>query len=470
MKTPTMRGVISTLALAGMVLFPAAASANHNPEYSGTADSTAAVSCTIDPVTGEQVCGTVAENTVSANSEGGIIPDQAGTPQNEANDTSVATATPVRVETSDGTRANPDSIAAVAPNDADGTSNTGVETVGDGNGNVAASTEGTHSEVSAHSSSNESTIDTWSSSVGVDSTVGAGDARVVVPNLASDSWINRTPNGDIWAGAANVAFADGAQQVSLFGGFITADFVSASSTSFADGAGTSDNTINFSVDNLSLNNAPWGASLIMINHADNFLNEAVTVIDATIDGVTDTFTTATGSDLLNRNTYADSAALFNAYLGILAQLNNLTGINGDLEGLSLRLGGGWSDNGDGDYARGMSQAVRAHAWLGGEWESDAIVGYAYSGVDAVRAFSTATDPLWPAGWTPVVDADRAFPATRNAFPVSHVFATGPWETGTAVLGTNDLPRTGLEIGTLVLFGLILVAGGIGTRRFGRAAA
>jgi hypothetical protein len=454
-----------------MVLFPASAFSSHraDPSYSATADSTAAVACSTNPVDGETTCGTINENTVSSNSEGGIVEDQPGTVQNEANDTTIATATPVRVETSDGTRANPDSIAATAPNDAAGTSNTGVVTVGDGNGFIAASSEGTHSEVDAHASSNESTVNSWSWSNGVDQTAGPGNTRVVLPNTDSFAFNDRFPSGDIFAGASNVASSDGAQQISMAGGLITMDFVSASSGSWADGHGGSNNVIDFSVDNLEVHSAPFGGvSLITINHADNFLNEAVMTINATINGVTDTFTAASGRDLFERNTYADSAVLFAEYLNILGALNNLTGIGGALEGASLRLGGGWSDDGNGDYARGMSQAVALEYTHNG-WDTEQIVGYAYSGVDAVRPFSTATDPLWPAGVVPVVDAERAFPATRNAFPVETIFANGPAETS-AVLGANDLPRTGLEIGALVLFGLLLVAGGFGTRRFSRSAA
>lgn len=471
MKTPTIRRAFLALSVAGMVLFPASALAQHNstdPEYSGTADSTGAVVQTTDPVTGEVIEGTVAENTVSANSEGGIIPDQPGTPQNEANDTTVATATPVRVETSDGTRMNPDSIAAVAPWDAEGESATGVMTVGDGNGNVAASTEGTWSRVDAHASSNESTVTTDSQSIGRDTTAGSGDARTILPNVDSFSFVDRWPDGTIAAGASNVAWSDGGQQISMLGGYVTIEDVFSSSFSVADGH-TSGNDIEFEVNGLSLNSSPFGGvSLIMVNNANNFLREAWTDINATIGGVTGDVTVTTGSDLLDRDTWRGNAALFAAYLGIVPQLNALTGIGDDLEGLSLTLGGGWSDDGNGDYARGMSQAVRAHAWVGGEWETTSVVGYAYSGVDAVRPWSTATNPDWHPFWVPVEDAELAFPATRNAFPVDRVFAEGPAEV--AVLGVNELPRTGLEIGALVLFGLLLVAGGIGARRFSRAAA
>lgn len=473
MKTPTIRRAFLALSVAGMVLFPASALAQHNsndPEYSGTADSTGAVVQTTHPVTGEVVEGVVAENTASANSEGGIIPDQPGTPQNEANDTTVATATPVRVETSDGTRSNPDSIAAVAPWDAAGESRTGVVTVGDGNGNVAASSEGTWSRVDAHASSNESTVRTDSQSIGHDTTAGSGDARTVLPNVDSFAFVDRWPDGTIASGASNVAWSDGAQQISMLGGYIEIEDVFSSSFSVADGH-TSGNDIEFEVNGLTLNSSPFGPALITVNNANNFLQEAWTVIDATIGGVNGVVRVATASDLLDRDTWRGNAALFAAYLGILPQLNALTGIGGDLEGLSLLLGGGWSDDGNGDYARGMSQAVRAHAWVGGEWETTAVVGYAYSGVDAVRPWSTATDPTWPNGWTPIVDAERAFPATRNAFPVDWVFAAGPdeWE-WVAVAGVNELPRTGLEIGALAMFGFLLVVGGFGARRFGRAAA
>jgi hypothetical protein len=472
LKSPTIRRAFLALSVAGMVLFPANAFGVHNqddPEYSGTADSTGALVQTTDPVTGEVVTGTVAENTVSANSEGGIIPDQPGTPQNEANDTTVATATPVRVETSDGTRANPDSIAAVAPWDAEGSSATGVVTVGDGNGNVAASSEGSWSHVDAHASSNESTVRTDSQTIGRDTTAGSGDARTVLPNVDSFSFVDRYPNGTIAAGASNVAWRDGAQTVSMLGGYIEIDDVYASSYSQANGH-ASRNDIEFEVNGLALNDSPFGNPLIWIENANNYVNEMWTDVDATIAGVTGSLQILTGSDLLDRNTWAGHAGLLAAYLSILPQLNNLTGIGGDLEGLSLVLGGGWSDDGNGDYARGMSQAVRAHAWVGGDWETTSVVGYAYSGVDAVRPWSTATDPHYPAGWTPVVDAEAAFPATRAAFPVDWVFAAGPDEVDTVVLGVNELPRTGLEIGALMLFGLLLVAGGFGARRFSRAAA
>jgi hypothetical protein len=144
------------------------------------------------------------------------------------------------------------------------------------------------------------------------------------------------------------------------------------------------------------------------------------------------------------------------------------------------------------------------------------LGRAYSAADAVRAFSTATDPASPSGTTPSSNAAAAFPETRTASPTQLAFANAipapeqvkdplpdepvpnepvshlrgpsyerpaepvlershsPVE-GPVVAGATEasLPFTGLNVTTIAALGLVLMTlGGLGqwaTRRTAGAA-
>jgi len=81
-------------------------------------------------------------------------------------------------------------------------------------------------------------------------------------------------------------------------------------------------------------------------------------------------------------------------------LSALTGAGGPLEGSELILADGFSDDGDGTFARGLIEVVRLSGSLGEDSVGSIVLGRAFSAADAERSFSTATNPDLPQGETP----------------------------------------------------------------------
>ena len=222
--------------------------------------------------------------------------------------------------------------------------------------------------------------------------------------------------------------------------------------------------------------------------------------------VTETITIPRGSNLLSAASYSGTT-LAPAFGALTPSLGPLTGPGGPLHDLQIILAAGWSDDGDGTYARGLIEAVQMSIVVGSASVAHTF-GRAYSAADAQRAFSTATDPALPPGTAPTSDAAAAFPEIRRASPTELAFAAdaqppqpvsdapspadpavpgevpasdppdrpadqpeserpdGPAEGPVVAEATEagSLPFTGLDLTTIAALGLLLLAlGGLGRR-------
>jgi len=85
--------------------------------------------------------------------------------------------------------------------------------------------------------------------------------------------------------------------------------------------------------------------------------------------------------------------------------------------------------------------VQLSTALAGGLNSTVTLGQSFSAADAIRAFSTATNPALPPGTVPTVNPIIAFPGTRQAVPVQTVFSN-PVPTGPGAPGTVGGVRPG----------------------------
>ena len=136
--------------------------------------------------------------------------------------------------------------------------------------------------------------------------------------------------------------------------------------------------------------------------------------------MTQTITIPRGSNLLSAASYTGTT-LAPAFGALTPYLSPLTGPGGPLQDLQILLAAGWSDDGDGTYARGLIEAVQMSIVVGAASVAHTF-GRAYSAAEAQRAFSTATDPALPPGTAPTSDAAAAFPEIRRASPTELAFA------------------------------------------------
>jgi hypothetical protein len=406
---------LALLALMLVAVMPWAAMAQTG-DYSGAASGTVADVQLPGPGGTGPVHAVFAESTGAVNSQAGIIPDVPATSEDETQDFAVGTATPVRA-TMPGQRHNPGSVQSSAPDAASGS----FDAVGP-DPDSAFSTG--HAETSSTAAPDASTA-------GTDNATSFTNGRFIfhlplqMPNGSSEASVNRAANGEVTAtGHAEIGGASG-QPISAFGGYITAAAIEAMSSSTANGS-SSANVIDYRIQDLRLG-TPGGAAFVTAN-AGPGPGETV-LLDMTIavpggTPVTATITIPRGSNLLSSTTY-QGTTLAPAFGALTPYLNPLTGPTGPLHQLEIILAAGFSDDGDGTYARGLVEAVRTSIVVVTPSFTASVahtLGRAYSAADATRAFSTATDPALPPGTTPTSNAAAAFPETRTASPTELAFA------------------------------------------------
>ena len=402
---------LTLLALLLAAVMPWAAMAQTG-DYSGAASGTVADVQLPGPGGTGPVHAVFAESTGAVNSQAGIIPDVPATSEDETQDFAVGTATPVRA-TFPGQRHNPGSVKSSAPDAASGS----FDAVGP-DPDSAFSTG--HAETSSTAAPDASTA-------GTDNATSITNGQFIfhlplqMPNGSSEASVNRAANGEVTAtGYAELGGGSG-QRVSVFGGHITAAAIEALSSSTANGT-SSANVIDFRIQDLQLG-TPGGAALVTANAEPGpgdtvLLNVTIAVPGGT--PATATITIPRGSNLLSSTTY-QGTTLAPAFGALTPYLSPLTGPSGPLRDLQIILAAGFSDDGDGTYARGLVEAVRTSIVVNTASVAHSF-GRAYSGADATRAFSTATDPALPPGTTPTSNAAAAFPETRTASPTQLAFA------------------------------------------------
>jgi hypothetical protein len=465
-------------------------------DYSGAAAGTVADVQLPGPGGTGPVHSVFAESTGAVNSQAGIIPDVPATAEDETQDFAVGTATPVRA-TMPGQRHNPGSVQSSAPGDASGS----FDAVGP-DPDSAFSTG--HAETSSTAAPDGSTA-------GTDNATSFTNGRFIfhlplqMPTGSSEASVDRAANGEVTAtGHAQLGGGSG-QRVSAFGGYITAATIEAMSRSTANGS-NSVNMIDFRIQDLQLG-TPGGPAFVTANAGPGPGDTVLLDVTISVPGgtpATATITIPRGSNLLSSTTY-QGTTLAPAFGALTPYLNPLTGPMGPLHQLEIILAAGFSDDGDGTYARGLVEAVRTSIVVNTASVAHTL-GRAYSAADAERAFSTATDPALPPGTKPTSNAAAAFPETRAASPTELAFAnaipvpetvndpapTGPVSRlrgpsyerpaepvsdrsdppaeGPVVAGATEasLPFTGLNVTTIAALGLVMMAlGGFGrwaTRR------
>jgi hypothetical protein len=385
-------------------------------DYSGAASGTVADVQLPGPGGTGPVHSVFAESTGAVNSQAGIIPDVPETAEDETQDFAVGTATPVRA-TMPGQRHNPGSVQSSAPGDASGS----FDAVGP-DPDSAFSTG--HAETSSTAAPDGSTA-------GTDNATSFTNGRFIfhlplqMPTGSSEASVDRAANGEVTAtGHAQLGGASG-QPISAFGGYITAAAIEAMSSSTANGSGSA-NVVDYRIQDLRLG-TPGGAAFVTANAGPGPGDSVLLDMTIAVPGgtpVTATITIPRGSNLLSSTTY-QGTTLAPAFGALTPYLNPLTGPTGPLHQLEIILAAGFSDDGDGTYARGLVEAVRTSIVVNTPSFTASVahtLGRAYSAADAMRAFSTATDPALPPGTTPTSNATAAFPETRTASPTELAFA------------------------------------------------
>lgn len=475
------------------------ASAAQTGDYSGSASGTVADVQLPGPGGSPPVHSVFAESTGAVNSQAGIIPDVPASEGDESQDFAVGTASPVRAEFG-GQRHAPGSVQSSAPDNAAGS----FDSVGP-DPDSAFSTG--HAETASTAAPDGSTAAT-------DNATSITGGQFIfhlplrMPTASSDATVERTATGEVTAtGHAQLGSIPG-QRISAFGGYVTAAAIDALSRSTADGTNSA-NLIDFRIQDLRLSD-PGGAAYVTANAEPGPGGMVLVEVTIAVPGsppVTGTMTIARGSNLLSA---LSSSTTFAPAFGALntVWLGGLTGPSGPLRDLQIILAAGYSDDGDGTYARGLIEAVQMSIMVGSASVAHTF-GRAYSAADAQRAFSTATDPALPPGTAPTSDAAAAFPEIRRASPTELAFAAdaqppqpvsdapspadptvpgevpasdapddrpadqpeserpdGPAE-GPVVAGATEagsLPFTGLDLTTIAAMGLLLLAlGGLGRR-------
>jgi hypothetical protein len=403
---------LTTLLLSSAVPWPAF---GQTGDYSGSASGAAADIRLPGPGGSPPVHAVYAESTGAVNSEAGIIPDVPSTEADETEDFAVGTATPVRGEAG-GRRDVPRSVQSSAPDDAAGS----TDMVGPSTGTGLSAA---HAETSSQAARDGSTAATENAT---SFTSGRFDFHLPLnmPTGGSGATVEREANGLVTATGQVQLAGSGSQRISVFGGHVTAAMIDALSTSTADGT-SSANVSDFHIQDLRLGiPGTGGATYITANaHAGsgNMIDVTVSITVPNGPTATQTISILRGSNLLDANIY-QGTTLAPAFAALTpSYLTPLTQTGGTLQGLQLILGDGYSDDGDGTYARGLVEALKTSIVVGTATVAHTL-GRAYSAADADRAFSTATDPSLPPGTVPTSNAAAAFPETRAASPTEIAFA------------------------------------------------
>ncbi len=379
-------------------------------DYSGSASGTAADVRLPGPGGSAPVHIVIGESTGAVNSQAGIIPDVATTDGDESQDYAVGTATPVRAEVGGG-RHVPGSVQSSAPDDASGS----FDAVGVGSG-TSFSTG--HAETSSAAAPDASTASTDNATQVTGGQVSF-HLPLSIPTGSSEATVERAADGEVTA-IGRAELGRPTQRVSAFGGRLTAAAIEAMSSSTADGLNSA-NTLDFNIQDLQL--GPLGGPTYVTATAVPGSGDTVllTVTIAVPGGptVTDTITVPRGSNLLAAATYAGTT-LAPAFSVLTPHLSPVTP-GWDMDALQIILADGYSDDGDGTYARGLVEAVKTSIVVGSATVAHTL-GRAFSAADAQRAFSTATDPALAPGTPPTSDPAGAFPETRTASPTDFAFA------------------------------------------------
>ncbi|MBA2765666.1 MAG: hypothetical protein H0U33_01675, partial [Solirubrobacterales bacterium] len=235
---------LSLLVLAVLLPVGVVAQAPAGTAYSGVAEGDVA-EVLVAPALGQPptLDVTLGETTGAVNSAANIIPDSPGSPENEAEDFSVGTATPLRLATGGEPASQPFSVQCSAPADAGG-SNALVDIMED-----AITLQVTRAEVQCQAAEDASTAATQND---VDIANAVLPGALTLPGGRTNADVARTADGAI------TAFADSAVDAPTVvlgdlptDGVITADAITAVSNSNANGT-TSANTTDFQITNLRI--------------------------------------------------------------------------------------------------------------------------------------------------------------------------------------------------------------------------
>jgi len=395
---------------------------------------------------------TVGETTGAVNSAANIIPDSPGSPENEAEDFSVGTATPLRLATGGDPALQPFSVQSSAPADAGG-SNALVDIMEDAiTLRVLRAETQSQAAVDASTAATQNDVDVANARLQGLLTLPAGRTNADVARTADGTV---TGFADSAVDAPTVVLGDLDGEGGLGEGTITAEAITARSDSNANGT-TSANTTDFQITNLNV------ADALTVNAGPAEGNPRCVTVTIDLGDPNDmgtgglggllgddnplsdllggsngliTLTLPRGVNLLDPSTFDDDPAcadqgglsLEDVLTGLEPVLEPLTGTGGLLEGTALIIGGGFSEQGDGTFARGLIEALRINVGLGDEPVASVVLGRAFTAVDAARANSNITDPELPPGTPPMDDPSRAFPGPREAAPAETIF-------------TNPLPQ------------------------------
>lgn len=381
------------------------------PHFSGAAAGTAAEVTIGQPGTAPPVEVTVSEATGAINSDAGIIPDSPGSPENEAEDFAVGSATPARMDVDGETILQPGSVQSSAPADAGGERT--VISLDEGPLDIGVLSGKTQSSATVDGS----TASTTNRASVTDAVIS--DGVVTLGAATSDAAASRATDGTVRTFSASAVD----EPTSLLNGLITAAAISATSTSIADGTDSS-NVTDFLITDLALRADPAGDPVLSFTAGPSDTDSDMVELTITIPGnlTPATLTVPRGSNLLDPSTYGGSSL---DPLRVLLEpiLAPLVGPGGPLEGSELVIGGGFSEQGDGTSSRGLIEVLRANLSLADGAIVTAVLGRAFSAADAARASSNVTDPETPLGTDPATDPDNAFPDTRDATPAETIFTT-----------------------------------------------
>ncbi len=447
--------VVSTASALAVVLPSAAFAAGSPAPFSGqssgavTSSQTTTATLAGTPVTARTTTG---ESTAAVNSAGHIVPAVPGFPGNQNKATAVGTATPVRVVAVApplGTvRSNPGSVESTAPGPAAGTRTIlGVTaTAGPARATVAVGRASTSSTANPDGSNpaaaGDVTLTNTTTSAITPPLAGGAAAAVSVPVASSHSSSSQSAGVVRARNTTSASRSTAGVAITALNGFITADQISSLSSSVA-GGGRSANTTNFAVSNLRLRSAPGGPALLTVSGQKAAGgNVALTITldqGVGLPPVTQTITIPGGKNLLDPASYTGTtlAPAFTVFGPLVAPLISA---GSPLAHLMLALGGGYSDSGNGSYARGLINAVQLSTTLASGQLSLLTLGQSFSAADATRAFSTATNPALPAGTIPTTNPIAAFPGTHQAVPVQTVFSN-PVPTSPGTPGAPGAPGT-----------------------------
>ncbi|MDQ3607477.1 MAG: hypothetical protein M3459_01035, partial [Actinomycetota bacterium] len=319
------------------------------PAYSGVADGYVTQALLAPtPTQPAALEATLGETTGAVNSAANIIPDSPGSPENEAEDFSVGTATPLRLATGGETLAQPFSVQSSAPADAGG-SNALVDI-----NEPPLTLQVTRAETQSQAALDASTAATQNDVVIANAVL---EGALTLPAGRSSSDVARTADGairgfsDCAVDAPTTLLADPATGAAL----ITAQAITGSSESTANGT-TSNNTTDFRVLGLAIAGLD-GVTIDAVPSPDdpNFVRVTVRLGG----GEVLTADLPRGVNLLDpanfpQPTTGGADLPLGQIIGVLEPvLTPLVGPGGALEGTELILGAGNSVDGDGTFASGF---------------------------------------------------------------------------------------------------------------------